>query len=262
MKRIWLWGFLTTLLICLAVVGWLYMLSRTWIYIKDASNNQLPQWMITNTVSVDGEWKVFAQPDVLKLSIEVAETKANTQLAQTAVNEKITKIHDILKAQNINTKDIQTTNVSVYPEYDYTTNGTKLKWYRAAHTLLIKIEKIDTDNKTKWDIIIDQIAAIGWVTISNINYDIEDKTPLYSQARKLAMDKANQKASEIAKAAWVKLLKPVSISENIYSNPPMPYYQRNTMVMEAKSADSAAWWGISLWQLEITLNVNIVYWIE
>lgn len=254
MKRFSLRGLLAVVLICWATIYSTYLLSQTNFYIKDA-------WATTNTISVDGEWKIYAQPDVLNLSIGVAETKANTQLAQTSVNEKITKIHDILKSQNIDVNDIQTTNVSVYPEYDYTTNGSKIKWYRSSHNLLVKIKKINSDNKDKWDIIVDQIATIGWVTILNISYDIEDKTAIYSQARKLAMEKANQKANEISKVAWVKLLKPVSISESIYSNNSWPLY-RNTYAMEVKAMDSAWWTAISLGQLEISLNVSVVYGIE
>jgi uncharacterized protein YggE len=41
------------------------------------------------------------------------------------------------------------------------------------------------------------------------------------------MEKANQKAKELAKVAGVKLLKPISISENIDTYYPMPMY-RNT----------------------------------
>ncbi|MBQ9553680.1 SIMPL domain-containing protein [bacterium] len=38
-----------------------------------------------------------------------------------------------------------------------------------------------------------------------MNYDIDDKTDLYSQARELAIKKAYQKASDLAKYAGVKL---------------------------------------------------------
>jgi uncharacterized protein YggE len=34
-----------------------------------------------------------------------------------------------------------------------------------------------------------------------VNYDVDDKTEYYSQARKLALEKANQKAEDLAKYA-------------------------------------------------------------
>jgi len=37
--------------------------------------------------------------------------------------------------------------------------------------------------------------------VNSIDYDIEDKTPYYTEARKLAMEKAKQKAQELAKVA-------------------------------------------------------------
>jgi uncharacterized protein YggE len=45
------------------------------------------------------------------------------------------------------------------------------------------------------------------------------------------MEKASQKAKELAKISGVKLLKPISISENIDTYYPTPMY-RNTYAMD------------------------------
>jgi uncharacterized protein YggE len=41
--------------------------------------------------------------------------------------------------------------------------------------------------------------------LNNISYDIFDKAPFYKEARKLAMEKAYQKASDLAEYGNVKL---------------------------------------------------------
>jgi uncharacterized protein YggE len=43
------------------------------------------------------------------------------------------------------------------------------------------------------------------VLLNNISYDIYDKAPFYKEARKLAMEKAHQKATDLAEYGNVKL---------------------------------------------------------
>jgi len=55
----------------------------------------------------------------LILNIAVEETKDTTELAQTEVNKKINTIQEILESHKIKDGDIKTTNMNVYPDYDY-----------------------------------------------------------------------------------------------------------------------------------------------
>jgi uncharacterized protein YggE len=53
--------------------------------------------------------------------------------------------------------------------------------------------------------LIDQVSRIDGIQINGINFDIEDRTHLFSQARTLAFEKAQQKAQELAKLAGIKI---------------------------------------------------------
>ena len=95
---------------------------------------------ITNTISVMGEGKASVAPDMLVINVSVSELAATTELAQTQANEKISKVKDILKAADIADKDIKTTNVNAYPEYDRSNaSGRKLLGYRAQQSLTINV---------------------------------------------------------------------------------------------------------------------------
>jgi uncharacterized protein YggE len=74
------------------------------------------------------------------------------------------------------------------------------------------------------------------------------------------MEKAYEKAKELAKIAWVKLLKPISISESLFA--PTAIYSRNSkMMMDAVT--EVSWAGsISLWEMEINITVNVLYGIQ
>ncbi len=241
---------------------WFFMMN-TDFYIKNTSHNELPNNLISHTIAVQWDGEVFATPDMLILSLSVEETKPTTQAAQTEVNKKISQIKDILDSNKIKNSDVQTQNVSVYPEYNYNEKERVLKWYRARHSLKITIKDANLENDGVWWQIIDEVSKIWWVRINNVNYDIEDKTPYYTQARELAMKKANQKAKELANVAWVNLLKPISISENLNTYyPPMPMY-KNTYAMDAvMEEDMWGWSDISLGELTIKLNLNVIYWID
>jgi len=248
-------------IICATILVASFFITKTNFYIKDASNNQLPNNLVSNTISVAWDGKVFATPDMLILNISVEEIKETTEQAQTEANKKINQIKNIIKEYDIKDSNIQTKNVNVYPEYDYKDEWRKLLWYRARHWLEIKIKNANLENNWVWWKLIDAISKIWWVVVNNIWYDIEDKTPYYTKARELAIQKAKQKAEELANIAWVKLTKPISISENMNTHYPTPMY-KNTY-----AADMWMWWieesaEISLWELEINLDINVIYGIE
>lgn len=248
-------------IICFTIIVATFMLTKINFYIKDGSGSS--NGLIDNTISVQWDGKVFITPDVLTLNINVEETKKTTAEAQKEVNKKITQINKIIKNYKIKDSDVQTKNVNVYPEYDYKDTWRVLLWYRASHSMEIKIKNANLENEWIGWTIIDEVSQIWWVLINNISYDIDDKTPYYSQARELAMEKANQKAKELAKVAGVKLLKPISISENIDTYYPTPMY-RNTKQMDMwlllwGTSESAE---IALGELEINLNINVIYWID
>lgn len=252
---------ISLIVICWTVLWSFYRLSKTGLYIKDVSNSELPQNLATNTIAVDGQGQIYAEPDMILLTVQVSELKTTTKEAQDEVNKKIVQIQEVLKTNSVDTKNIQTTSISVYPEYDYTDKWSNLKWYRASQALTIKVKQANIQNKEVWAKIIDAISAIGNVQVNNVSYDIEDKTEVYSQARKLAVEKAEAKAKEMAAIAWVKLLKPISISESTNYNYPMPMYG-NAYREQAVSADAWVGGSISLGQLEFTITVNVVYSIQ
>ncbi|HRX64084.1 MAG TPA: SIMPL domain-containing protein [Candidatus Absconditabacterales bacterium] len=248
-------------IICATILIAAFFMMNVDFYIQDASNN-LPNNLVSDTISVQGDGEVFATPDILILNIAVEETKDTTELAQTEVNKKINTIQEILESHKIKDGDIKTTNMNVYPDYDYKEKGRELIGYKARHSVQIKIKNANLENDGVGGKLIDSISQIGGVLVNSIDYDIEDKTPYYTEARKLAMEKAKQKAQELAKVAGVSLDKPTSISENINDYYPSPVF-KNTYAVEM-SADEGMGGGsdISLGELKITINVNVVYGIK
>ena len=241
-----------TLIICLTILG-CFLASRN----MDKSEH---------TISVQWDGEVYVTPDTLILSFRVEETAPTTKEAQKNANEKIDKVKEIIKQYDVEDADIQSTNVNVYEQYDWRDTGRVSLWYTASHSLEVKIRKANIENEWIASKIISEISEIGGVLMNNISYDIYDKAPFYKEARKLAMEKAHQKASDLAEFGDVKLGDPISIIENrnydyavSTANYAMAKFAYDEDVVEEAEM---WWWAIELWEMKLTLDVSVVYAIK
>ena len=252
-------NFVNTLLICIAVLGGAFFLSQREVTIKDASSNPTQAGVVMNSISVQGDGKVFAQPDVFLLGISISSVADSTAQAQEATKKDALTITDLAKSAGVDEKDIQTTEMSIYPEYDYSTNTQKIKGYRATHGLTLKIRDLK-----QVDTLIPQVTFSNNVQISSMSYDIDDKTELYSEARKLWFAKAKQKAEELASLAGISLDKPLSISDQISYMPPYPMPMQANMFKAEIAMDSVGGGSptINPGQLELSVTVNVVYGVK
>lgn len=248
---------LHTFLICATILVGIFFLSKMNIAIKDSSSHVNQAGNISNSIAVQGEGKVFAQPDVFLLDLSVSKLANSTATAQTQTKQVMDQVISIAKELSIETKDIQTTNLSINPEYDYNNGTQTIKGYRANHNLTLKIRKLDAV-----DAIIPKISFDNDIQINAMRYDIDDKTAFYSQARKLAYQKAEQKGKELAALASVTLDKAISISDQVLSYQPYPMYANQMKTFAADSVAGAGAGEIAPGQMEVSVQVNVVYGIH
>ena len=217
-----------------------------------------------HSISVQWDGEVYVTPDTLILSFRVEETAPTTAEAQKNTNEKINRVKEIIKQYNIENTNIKTTNANVYEQYDWRDTWRVSLWYTSSHTLEIKIKKANIENEWIASKIIAQVSEIGGVLVNNISYDIEDKSPFYKKARKLAMEKAYQKASDLAEYGNVKLWNPISITENKSYDYAISTANYATSKMSDTDEEEIGmwWWDIELWEMKLTLDVSVIYEIK
>ena len=241
-----------TLIICLTIFG-CFLASRN----MDKTEH---------SISVQWDGEVYVTPDTLILSFRVEETAPTTKEAQKNANEKIDKVKKIIKQYDVDAADIQTSNMNVYEQFDWRDSGRVSLWYTASHSLEIKIRKANIENEWIASKIISEVSEIGGVLLNNISYDIYDKAPFYKEARKLAMEKAHQKASDLAEFGKVKLGNPISIIENRSYDYAVntANYAMTKIAYDEDVVEEAEmwWWAIELWEMKLTLDVSVVYEIK
>jgi len=206
----------------------------------------------SRTLVVTGQGEASAAPDLLTLTIGV-ETQADT--ATNALRQNNTQMQatiDRLKKSGVADKDMQTSNLSVNPRYNYEENRSspRIIGYSATNMLTVKLRDIATAGA-----LIDQAVSDGANNLGGVSFGFADDKPLTVQARKNAVEDAKEKAAALAAAAGVTLGPILQIQDGYVSGPPMPYMDSRVMAMEAKGAPIAA--GESTMSASVTLIYEI-----
>ena len=248
------------LAICGTVAFSMVMLKNTGIQIQNAGG-VTESGALQNSISVSGEGRVMAKPDLVRISAGVSEIGKTTKEAQEKANKKLNQIISILEENGVAKKHLQTQRLSFYPEYDWhKDDGRELVGQRAEQTLSIQIHDIDKDEK-KVTNILDALGNIDGLRVNSVNFDINDKEGFFSQAREKAFEKAEQKAKELARMGNVKLLKPITISESSmnYQPPMLRNYAKMEMVMDSRVSSGSS---LPSGELEVTATISVVYGIK
>jgi uncharacterized protein YggE len=207
------------------------------------------------TISVSGEGKVTAVPDIAQISLGVETQKSDVATAQ---KENTTKVNDLiasLKDMDIDEKDIQTANYNISPVYDYNNGQQTLRGYQISQSVMVKIRKLDTVGD-----IVAKAGSLGANQIGGLNFTMDDPEALQQQAREKALVNAKEKAQALANVAGAKLGKLVSFSESGMGMPmPIMYAKDMAMAQEGRAAVTNPAPDIQPGSQDIIINVSVMY---
>ncbi len=201
---------------------------------------------------VNGQGKVTAVPDIatLRLGIEAEETSVAE--AQSRASEAMDSVMTALTKNGVAKKDIQTQHFSIrrITKWDRVKEEETVIGYRVTNMVTAKIRDIDEAGT-----IIDAVAEAGGdlTRIDNISFSVDDPSDYHEEARREAMTDAKAKAKQLAELAGVTLGKPTYISESMQ----IPYPK--VMMQGAVVREAAAPTPISPGEMEISLNIQVVY---
>lgn len=197
------------------------------------------------TVSAQGSVKVV--PDAVRINATATAVAASSKEALAATAKTATAVRAALKTAKIDSKDIATQSVTVYPEYKYTADGgSTLTGYRGSQSFTITVRAADTAGA-----VVDSLVAAGGdnLQINGATPFVLDSTKSLEAARAAAVKSAKAKASSYAKLMGVKLGKVNYLVEN---SAPTNY----TPVMAVAKAESDAT-VIDLGQQDVTIGVTV-----
>jgi uncharacterized protein YggE len=200
------------------------------------------------TISVSGEGTVSVPPDLAVVDGGVTTDAKTAREAAEANNAAMAKVLAALKSAGIAEKDMQTSRLSLFPQYAQQTRPNSnpgpnvISGYRASNRVTIRVRDV-----TKVAGTIDALVSSGANEVGGINFMVTKASQLFDDARSDAIADARRKAEIYAKAAGVKLGAPISISEDSGSAPA-------PMMLRKMAADSAS---APVAQGEEVLRVNV-----
>lgn len=202
------------------------------------------------TMSVSGRGEVYLIPDIAYINIGTRSEALDVATALADNNKQAKSISAVLSEMGIDPLDIQTTAFNVYPYQNYGMDGLPMDLkYVVENTVNVKVRDLNRLGE-----ILDAVVRSGANQINGISFDVEDRKQAESEARRLAIQDATEKAQELAGLASISLGEVQNIS--VYSNGnPQPVYDAKGggYYSEASAAPIASG------QMIISADANLVY---
>lgn len=206
--------------------------------------------MIEGTVlSVAAEGRVESAPDLATISLGVM-TEGPTAAAAMAENaRRMTALTAALRRAGIAERDIQTSNLSVNPQYVYVENQPpRISGYQASNQVSVRVRNLDNTGR-----VVDAAVAAGGNTVNGISFSHADPEAQLDAARREAAAVARRRADLYAQAFGLRVHRVISISEGGGYAPPMPM----PVMMRAEAADGAT--PVSPGEISTSVSVNVTY---
>lgn len=199
-------------------------------------------------ITVTGEASIPATPDMATVSLGVTTEGATAAEAMAANSAALNAVLGRLKAAGIEERDMQTSNLSLSPNWvGYDSGQTPtISNYVASNMLNVRVRDLAALGG-----VLDASIADGVNTLNGITFELAEPRPVMDEARKAAVADAKVRAELYAAAAGVALGNVVSISEVQGYGAPMPVFMG-----DAKAASEVP---VATGQIAMQTQVTVTY---
>jgi uncharacterized protein len=223
-------------------------------------------------LTVSAEGRSLRQPELAVFNAGVT-TQGRTANAALAENSRaMTRVIAELKAAGIAERDIQTSNLSISPIYSDPNREammaarvtgqpyvplppeqqlTKIVGYNVSNNVSVRQRRLGDYGK-----VIDTLVSAGANQVNGPAFQMDDADPALDEARLAAMKKARERADLYARAAGLRVLRVLSISESGgYYGPQPVAFMRGESAASAPPPPAPVQPG----ELQLTANVTVLY---
>ncbi|MDB5237105.1 MAG: hypothetical protein JWL88_207 [Parcubacteria group bacterium] len=225
-----------------------------------------------NTITVTGEGKSSAVPDIAQITFTVQETATTVKGAQDAATKRTNDALAALKAEGIAEADIKTLGYNVNPQYASNTssgcgpgmmcpalppntNSNTIIGYQVSQSVQVKVR--DT---AKAGEVLQKLGTLGVQNISGPDFMVDDETKVQADARGKAIADAHTKAMTLANQLHVRLGSVVNFSEN--GGPYPAVYSAMTKSAGGAAMDMAVAPSVPAGTNETDVTVSVTYEIK
>lgn len=205
-------------------------------------------------IAAQGTVVVTAAPDMVTVTANASVSGRSVADAQEGMNAIVQSATQKLLDLGVEEKDIVTTSYTYNPtydyKYDYNSETPTVNGYQADHTLSITCKDVDM-----LDSVIGVVTDCGMSEIYNVEYDVSNRSELYRQALKAAIEEAAAKAEGMAEAVGMTIDHLESVTENTGFDEYTVSTYDGAVSMKAEAAGT----GIRSGSVSVTASVTAVY---
>jgi uncharacterized protein YggE len=199
-----------------------------------AQQSTINQTIAGTRLDINATGEVTRVPDVAVISAGVVSRAATASGALRDTAAKMERVLAALRRAGVESRDIQTSSVSLSPEYRYPRDqAPQLTGYTASNTVTVRFRDLDKTGK-----ILDALVAEGSNQINGPNLVVDKPEAALDEARARAVAIGRARAEMYARALGLRLVRIVSVNETggYYAPPPPPA----PVMMDARMASAPA----------------------
>jgi uncharacterized protein len=204
------------------------------------------------TVTGIGQFSVVPDEATVVIGVQTQAESAGEAISENA--ERMEEVTNALRAAGIQTVDIQTRTLNLFPRYADTQQVPRsvqgeIVGYTATNQVEVRVRQIANVGA-----VIDNAIMAGANTIDGIRFEVGDPTQALDQARQAAMEDARRKAEQLVELADASLGNVLTISE--FSRTPGPVFR------EAVAQDVAFVTPVEPGTQMIEVEVQVTWYLE
>jgi hypothetical protein len=184
-----------------------------------AQQASITQTIAGTRLDINATGEVTRVPDIAVITAGVVTRSQSATGAIQDASERMQKVLAALRHAGVEDRDIQTSNVSLNPEYRYPENQSpQLVGYTASNQLTIRFRDIKSSGK-----ILDALVSEGANQINGPSLTIDKPEAALAEARASAVQIGRARAELYARSLGLRVVRIVSLSESSgYAGPPPP----------------------------------------
>jgi uncharacterized protein len=224
-----------------------------------------------SVLTVSAEGRSLRTPDLAVFNAGVTTQGKTAAEALAANSTAMTRVITALKRAGIAERDIQTSNLSLNPIYSDPNREAEIAarmarqpyvapepkapviiGYQANNSVSVRQRKLDDFGR-----VIDTLVSAGANQVNGPSFTMDDPDPALDEARLTAMRKARARADLYARAAGLRVVRILSISESAgYFGPPPVMFQRMESGPAAPPPPPAP---VQAGEVQLTAQVTVLY---
>ncbi len=204
----------------------------------------------TPTISVEGHGTKSGKPDTATVTLGVQTSDASASTALSKNNAEANALIAALKAKGVADADMQTSDLSISPNWD--SHG-QITGYSVSNTVTVTLHDLTSAGA----IIDDAAAKVGDdVRFDGVALSIAKTNKLMEAARAEAVQDAITQARQLAEAAGVKLGAIRTIDDTAGTTPQPLYFSDKAALAQGSSAAPTP---IEAGSQQLSFDVNVVF---